>query len=230
AGKRALGTVDGRLFIANSETKALLYGEFGTGRVATNADMPADGSLPTLNAAMQVNSSDPAAPGAIVRLAADPIEAAMVIENASGTMLFEINSAGELSKTANGNYTWPDGPPAEYAAGVAVGKGVLTSSSLPSPTLSWTQMTLPTVLVENVNFPDVDPNSSQDIVIVTDIPGAAVGDVVGLGVPADCGLLPLVTFHAWVSAADEVTIRINNLSDDLLNPPDDQEFKIIVIK
>ncbi|HBB26324.1 MAG TPA: hypothetical protein DCZ59_08675, partial [Bacteroidetes bacterium] len=74
---------------------------------ATNVDMPVDGTLPTLNAAMQVNSSDPAAPGAVVRLAADPIEAAMVVENATGTMLFEINSAGELSKTANGNYTWP---------------------------------------------------------------------------------------------------------------------------
>ena len=228
AGKRPNADVNDRLFIANGETKALLYGEFATGRLATNVDMPADGSLPTLDAAMRVNSSDPVAPGIAVRLAADQIELAFVIENASATTLFEINSAGEISKTASASYTWPTAPPDAYAAGVAMGRGMLTANSVPE--LSWTQASLPAVLLENVTFPDVDPNSSQDVVIVTDVLGAAVGDAVGLGVPAACGLLPLVTFHAWVSAADEVTIRINNLSDTLVNPPDDQEFKIVVIK
>lgn len=71
-------------------------------------------------------------------------------------------------------------------------------------------------VLANLDFPATAKNVASDLTI--NIPGAAISDVVSLGVPANA-VMPNSCFTAWVSAADTVTIRFNNYSTANLNPP-----------
>lgn len=66
-----------------------------------------------------------------------------------------------------------------------------------------------------LDFASTNAQNSRDLTIT--VTGAAVGDVVALGIPVS--LLPANSnFSAWVSAADTVTVRFNNYSSIALDP------------
>jgi len=71
-------------------------------------------------------------------------------------------------------------------------------------------------VVANLDFPATPKNNASDLTI--NVPGATLGDVVSLGVPANA-VMPNSCFTAWVSANDTVTIRFNNYSTSNHNPP-----------
>ncbi len=70
-------------------------------------------------------------------------------------------------------------------------------------------------VVANLDFPATPKNNASDLTI--NVPGAVIGDVVSLGVPAS-SVMPNSCFTAWVSANDTVTIRFNNYSTSNHNP------------
>jgi hypothetical protein len=75
-----------------------------------------------------------------------------------------------------------------------------------------------------LDFASTSAFSSTDLTVA--ITGAAVGDIVMLGTPVQDANS---TFTAFVSAADTVTIRMNNYSALAINPASGT-FKVYVIK
>ena len=71
-------------------------------------------------------------------------------------------------------------------------------------------------VVATLDFPATPKNNASDLTI--NVPGAAIGDVVSLGVPVNA-VMPNSCYTAWVSASDVVTIRFNNYSTSNHNPP-----------
>ncbi|HEX5732804.1 MAG TPA: hypothetical protein VF131_08220 [Blastocatellia bacterium] len=67
-----------------------------------------------------------------------------------------------------------------------------------------------------LDFPATAAHTSSDLTIT--VAGAAVGDVVALGIPHD-SVSANSLFTAWVSAASQVTVRFNNYSGSNLDPP-----------
>ncbi|UOK42599.1 MULTISPECIES: hypothetical protein [Flavobacterium] len=85
---------------------------------------------------------------------------------------------------------------------------------------------------QGLNFPNTAEGENSDLTIT--VIGAALGDVVVLGVPNNA-MLVRGTYQAWVSATDTITIRFsvasNNDADlsDSLNPPAGQ-FRVSVLR
>jgi hypothetical protein len=75
-----------------------------------------------------------------------------------------------------------------------------------------------------LDFPDTGAQLSADLTIT--VTGAAVGDIVMLGTPVQ---LANSTYTAFVSAANTVTVRLNNYSAGNINPASGT-FKVYVIK
>ncbi|HJQ68457.1 MAG TPA: hypothetical protein VKA70_05780 [Blastocatellia bacterium] len=67
-----------------------------------------------------------------------------------------------------------------------------------------------------LNFPITQAQTGSDLTIT--VAGAAVGDVVALGVPHE-SVAPNSSFTAWVSAKDTVNVRFNNYSSRAIDPP-----------
>lgn len=227
AGARAPSGTKNALFIANNEGTALLFGRFGAGRLMINATLPISGPLPTLNAALQVNSNAATDRGVIVRMAAAPTVSPMIIQNDLEATTFEIQTSGAFPSIAGVSYTWPGAAPAAAAAGTQTGRAAFAASS--AGALSFRQLTA-TVVTAPLNLPVVNANASADIVVPNAVVGAAPGDVVALGVPNAAANLNLVSYHAWVSANDQVTIRVNNFSANALAALNNQVFRVVVVK
>ena len=68
----------------------------------------------------------------------------------------------------------------------------------------------------SLNFPSTSAQTESDTVV--SVPGAVVGDVVNLGVPA-ASVVAGSFFCAWVSSTDNVTVRFNNYSSTSKDPP-----------
>jgi hypothetical protein len=77
-----------------------------------------------------------------------------------------------------------------------------------------------------LNFPSTNAQSSADDTIA--VTGAAVGDVVSLGVP-NAAVNANTSYSAWVSAAGTVTVRFNNYSSGTVDPAS-ALFKVFVTK
>ncbi len=227
AGERAPATTKNALFIANTDATALLFGQFGAGRLMINATLPTGGPLPTLNAALQVNSNASTDRGVIVRMAAAPTVSPVIIQNDLEATTFEIQTNGAFPSIAGVNYTWPGAAPAAAAAGTQTGRAAMTVAS--TGVLSFTQLTS-SVLTAPINLPPLAANTAFDIVLPNFVVGAAPGDVVALGVPVDAANANLVSFHAWVSANDEVTIRVNNFGANPVVAQANQVFRVVVVK
>jgi hypothetical protein len=119
----------------------------------------------------------------------------------------------------------PDASPTASRAAVTDANGKLTTSATTATELGYvsgvtsgiqTQLnTKPTVLTAtaSLDFPNILASASADLTIT--VTGAAVGDAVVLGPPADpdAGL----TFLAFVSAADTVTVRACNFSSGAID-------------
>lgn len=78
----------------------------------------------------------------------------------------------------------------------------------------------------SLNFPDTVAQTSEDLTIP--VTGAAVGDVVLLGVPA-ASVTANCCYTAFVNAADNVTVRFNNYSAGNINPAAGT-FRVTVLK
>jgi hypothetical protein len=78
-----------------------------------------------------------------------------------------------------------------------------------------------------LNFPSTAAGAVSDLTI--SVTGAAVGDVVSIGI--DAASVPAAgSFFAWVSAADTVTVRYSNNSLVTAYDPPSGTFKVIVFK
>jgi hypothetical protein len=79
---------------------------------------------------------------------------------------------------------------------------------------------------ELIDFPGTSAGTSHDETI--DVEGAAVGDVVFIGVP-NGSVVSNTNYTAWVSATGVVTVRFNNYSGSSANP-DEGTFRVTVMK
>jgi hypothetical protein len=77
-----------------------------------------------------------------------------------------------------------------------------------------------------LNFTSTNAQLSSDLTIT--LTGAAVGDPVILGVP-DAATLANCSYSAWVSAANTVTVRLNNYSSSAKDPASGT-FKVTILK
>lgn len=80
--------------------------------------------------------------------------------------------------------------------------------------------------VATLNFPNMAAQTSSDLTVT--VKGAAIGDGVMLGPPV-ASVVANSCYTAWVSAADEVTVRFNNYSAGALNPASG-DFVVMVTK
>ncbi|WP_369616907.1 hypothetical protein [Flavobacterium sp. CFS9] len=88
---------------------------------------------------------------------------------------------------------------------------------------------LPVILTgtATLDFPNTDAGTSQDLTIT--VAGAAIGDVVSLGVPF-ASVEPNTVYTAFVSAPNTVTVRFGNLDTSVARNPASGDFKIKVFK
>jgi hypothetical protein len=82
------------------------------------------------------------------------------------------------------------------------------------------------VFTATLNFASTNAQSSNDQTIAAT--GAALGDVVSLGVP-NAAVNANTSYSAWVSAAGTVTVRFNNYSSGTIDPASGL-FKVFVTK
>jgi hypothetical protein len=82
------------------------------------------------------------------------------------------------------------------------------------------------VFTATLNFASTNAQSSNDQTIAAT--GAALGDVVSLGVP-NAAVNANTSYSAWVSAANTVTVRFNNYSSGTVDPAS-ALFKVFVTK
>ena len=227
AGLHAPAGTNNALFIGVFSTESLLFGQFGAGRLMINATQAIGGSLPVLNAALQVNPTNASTRGVVVRMAAAPTISPFIIQDDLEATRFEIQTSGAFPSVNGVAYTWPGAAPAAEAAGTQTGRATIAASS--AGVLTFQQLTT-TVTTDPLDLPAVLANASADIVVPNAVTGAAPGDVVSLGVPNAAANQNLVSYQAWVSANDQVTIRVSNFSANALVALDDQVFKIVVVK
>jgi hypothetical protein len=70
------------------------------------------------------------------------------------------------------------------------------------------------VSVATLDFPSISAASTQTLTVT--VPGAAVGDVVAIGLPATVNAG--IVFDARVSAADTLTVRAMNITASPVDP------------
>ena len=92
-------------------------------------------------------------------------------------------------------------------------------------TMSWRQSVV--VTATNLNFGNVASQTSSDVTVT--VTGAAVGDIVNIGVD-NAAVAANSCYTAWVSAANTVTIRFNNYSLAAIAPATTNTFKVQVTK
>jgi len=86
--------------------------------------------------------------------------------------------------------------------------------------------TLTSVLAATATLDFPSTSSYEDLTVT--VTGAAVGDVVSVGVPNDC-MFSHTSYFGWVSATDTVTVRFLVVGAGPHNPPS-STFKVLVTK
>lgn len=238
-------TGSNKLYIANSSSNNLIYGDFSSGLLSINA-----GSTPSApGASLQVNAFNASTKGLIVKGASSATANLLELQNSSSTSLFSINNNGSLTLNAFGasagntnelrfeelaangsNYVGFKAPDDIASTRVwtlpsADGSSGQVLSTNGSGTLSWSRQGL--TGSATLDFPSTGANTYSDLTIT--VTGAADGDVVSLGIPN--GSMPAAagTYTAWVSASNTVTIRVSNSSSGALDPASGT-FKVLVTK
>lgn len=84
------------------------------------------------------------------------------------------------------------------------------------------------VVTQNLNFPSTASNANSTLTAT--VTGAALGDTVILGIPNAAVVATNHNFMAWVSAANTVSVRLNNNSSTTAIDPAAADFVIRVIK
>ncbi len=126
------------------------------------------------------------------------------------------NNGAPLKFTAGTNLATPESGAVEFD-----GSNYYVSTGTTRYTLAKTLTATATL-----NFGNTNTNSSRDITITVN--GAALGDVVMLGVPSSA-VNNNSCYTAWVSAVNTITVRFNNYSSAGINPASGV-FRVSVIK
>ncbi|MCB9216837.1 MAG: hypothetical protein H6616_13250 [Ignavibacteria bacterium] len=126
-------------------------------------------------------------------------------------------------QTADIDYTLPTATPNAAANGTDLGTGYMETDN--AGTMSWRQSVV--VTATNLNFGNVASQTSSDVTVT--VTGAAVGDIVNIGVD-NAAVAANSCYTAWVSAANTVTIRFNNYSLAAIAPATTNTFKVQVTK
>ncbi len=126
------------------------------------------------------------------------------------------NNGAPLKFTAGTNLATPESGAVEFD-----GSNYYVSTGTTRYTLAKTLTATATL-----NFGNTNTNSSRDLTITVN--GAAIGDVVMLGVPSSA-VNNNSCYTAWVSAVNKVTVRFNNYSAAGINPASGV-FRVSVIK
>ncbi len=106
------------------------------------------------------------------------------------------------------------GQPARYSLNSTTAL-VLAVAALDRQLVDVVSVPLATITRDAVlDFPSIAAQTSQQLTAT--VPGAAVGDVVDLGLPA--APITGLTFDAFVSAADTVTVRATNATASAIDP------------
>jgi hypothetical protein len=216
-------TNSNKLYIANTAAAALIHGDFSTGRVMINATGMTTSALsaPTINAALDVRTFDPADRGLVIRSAAGATANAFEVQDNTGTVRFAISPSGNLSAINGVSYTWPTAAPAAAAAG-QLGSGIMEVTN--TGAMQWRQFVV--VTANNLDFPNTDGQAVNDLDVA--VVGAQIGDVVQLGTPVP---LANTMYTAWVQADDLVRIRLHNYAAaGNFADPAAANFKITVMK
>ena len=79
----------------------------------------------------------------------------------------------------------------------------------------------------SLNFPSIAALSTSDLTIT--VTGAALSDMVALGIP-NASITADVTYSAWVSATDTVTVRARNHNAVSASDPASGTFKVKILK
>ncbi|MGE3799753.1 MAG: beta strand repeat-containing protein [Candidatus Kapaibacterium sp.] len=127
------------------------------------------------------------------------------------------------TQTADINYTLPAATPNAAANGTDLGTGYMETDNVGA--MSWRQSVV--VTATNLNFGNVASQTSSDVTVT--VTGAAVGDIVNIGVD-NAAVAGNSCYTAWVSAANTVTIRFNNYSLAAIAPATTNTFKVQVTK
>lgn len=130
-----------------------------------------------------------------------------------------ISQAGNVSMTqgltVSGNTT--------FAANGTPAAGNIPMGTDASGNWTWTQLLKNTATLD---FPSTLATTSSDLTIT--VTGAALGDVVSLGVP-NGSVVAGTSYSAWVSATNTVTVRLSNFSAVSADPASGS-FKVYVFK
>ena len=127
------------------------------------------------------------------------------------------------TQTADINYVLPTAAPMAATAGTDLGAGYMETTN--TGTMSWRQSAV--VTATNLNFGTVAGQTSSDVTVT--VTGAAVGDIVNLGID-NAAVVNNSSYHAWVSAANTVTVRCNNYGAGAIIPATTNSFKVQVTK
>lgn len=109
--------------------------------------------------------------------------------------------------------------------GTMIVSGTSTLSNLGSSMIGTSQIAGVLTGSGTLDFSSTSAQSNSDLTIT--VTGAAVGDPVSLAVPAT--MLDGVSYFAWVTSANTVTVRLNNYSSSAKDPASGT-FKATVIK
>lgn len=163
-------------------------------------------------------------PASVVNPTITDADALAVGRNNSGTYLVG-RAANNSDLFVLRNYNTAAGVQAAFNLGALD----LPQGAPLAPTHAVRLMDLPTVLsvTASLNFPSTNPGASSSLVVT--IAGAAVGDVVAVGLPAAAIQTTNSVFNAWVSSANTVTVRFENNGTIAVNPAT-SDFKIKVFK
>lgn len=134
------------------------------------------------------------------------------VEIAAGTTTrapFKLNSGTNLTSPANGSVEFD-------------GTNYFVTSSTTRYTLAKTLTTTATL-----DFPSTTGGTNSDLTIT--LTGAALGDIVNLGVP-NGSVLSNTCYTAWVSATDTVTVRFNNYDTITAKDPASGTFRVSIDK
>lgn len=141
---------------------------------------------------------------------------ASTITNAATFAVSGSPIAGTNATITNSYSVWVQGGTTRLDGGVIVGTngGIVTAILTASAVL---------------DFPNTVAGSKSDLTVA--VTGAALGDVVSIGVPnGSVSATDNVLFFGWVSAADTVTVRFVNANTVIAVDPASGTFKIKVTK
>ncbi len=126
------------------------------------------------------------------------------------------------TQTGQITYTLPTSLPASAGTSSSMGNGIMQTDN--TGAMTWRNSGTGSSALD---FPSTNDGASSDLTLT--VTGAAVGDMVVLGIPNGAQPAGTVWYQGWVSAADTVTVRLYNQSGAAVDPASDT-FNVMVLR